>query len=289
MAVTNDDVVARLRRAAALLEMQHADPFRVQAYRRAAATVGGLERELDRVFEDGGRDALDAVPGLGPNVAGAVAEMLTRGRWSLLERLEGEAAPEALLQSLPGVGPELARRIHAALEVETLEALELTARDGRLAEVPGIGESRAEAIHTAVADRLARLRPSRQPYVREPDVATLLDVDAEYRTAAEAERLTRIAPKRFNPAGAAWLPILHTGRGDWAFTALFSNTARAHALDRVHDWVVIYFHDGRHGEGQRTVVTEHRGGLAGRRVVRGREADCRDRARTSDAREGAVP
>jgi hypothetical protein len=71
------------------------------------------------------------------------------------------------------------------------------------------------------------------------------------------------------------LPVLHTTRGDWHFTALYSNTARAHELGRVRDWVVIYFYDDQHAEKQHTVVTQPRGALAGRRVVRGREADCR--------------
>ena len=38
---------------------------------------------------------------------------------------------------------------------------------------------------------------------------------------------------------------------------------------------MIYFHDDDHVERQRTVVTETRGPLQGRRVVRGREAECR--------------
>jgi hypothetical protein len=28
----------------------------------------------------------------------------------------------------------------------------------------------------------------------------------------------------------AWLPVLHSVRGTWHFTALYSNTARAHQL-----------------------------------------------------------
>ena len=56
---------------------------------------------------------------------------------------------------------------------------------------------------------------------------------------------------------------------------LFSNTARAHELGRTRDWVVIYFYDGDHHEGQCTVVTETHGPLAGKRVVRGREAEQR--------------
>ncbi|NIW87025.1 MAG: DNA-binding protein, partial [Gammaproteobacteria bacterium] len=84
-----------------------------------------------------------------------------------------------------------------------------------------------------------------------------------------------IAPLRFNPTNEAWLPILHTTRDHWHFTVLFSNTARAHELDRTRDWVVIYYYDDHHQEGQHTVVTETRGPLAGKRVVRGRESECR--------------
>jgi putative hydrolase len=106
-------------------------------------------------------------------------------------------------------------------------------------------------------------------------VALLLDIDRAYREAAEHGRLPRIAPKRFNPTGEAWLPVLHTDRGGWHFTALYSNTARAHELDRVRDWVVIYAEDAQHHERQYTVVTAGSGSLAGRRVVRGREDECR--------------
>ncbi len=67
------------------------------------------------------------------------------------------------------------------------------------------------------------------------------------------------------------MTILHTTRGNWHFTALFSNTARAHELDKVRDWVVIYFQSDSGGEAQRTIVTQPQGILAGQRVVRGRE------------------
>jgi hypothetical protein len=85
--------------------------------------------------------------------------------------------------------------------------------------------------------------------------------------------LPTIAPRRFNPGGEAWLPVLHTRRGDWHFTALYSNTARAHELGHTHDWVVIYGEDAQHAERQYTVVTSTHGLRAGQRVVRGREAD----------------
>jgi hypothetical protein len=102
----------------------------------------------------------------------------------------------------------------------------------------------------------------------------LLEADAIYRRKAEARELRQIAPRRFNPEGRAWLPILHLRRGDWHLTLLYSNSGLAHELGRVRDWVVVYYHHGLGPEAQATVVTETRGPLHGQRVVRGREEAC---------------
>lgn len=268
-------IAERLRRAADLLEAQGENPFRVRAYRRAADTVAGLGRPIEAVWREGGTAALEELPGIGPSLARAIVEMITTGRWAQLERLEGAVAPEALFASVPGIGPELARRLHEHLHLDTLEDLELAAHDGRLLSVPGVGPRRAAQIRASLAEVLSRARPWRRgPPAEEPEVAILLDVDEEYRRRAAAEDLPKIAPRRFNPTGEAWLPVLHTRRGPWYLSALFSNTARAHELGRTRDWVVIYFEKDDAVSGQRTVVTESRGPLAGLRVVRGREREC---------------
>ena len=270
----NRQIAERLREAAELLEQQQANPFRVSAYRRAAETVARLEEDVAVLLERERIEGLDALPGIGPVLAQAIAQMVRTGRWAQLERLRGALAPEQLFQSIPGLGPELARRVHEHLDVDTLEALELAAYDGRLEEVPGIGPRRAAMLRASLAGMLARTRPIRRTDTIEPEVDLLLDVDRQYREEAGRDALPRIAPRRFNPTGDAWLPILHTERGDWRFTALFSNTARAHELGHSRDWVVIYFHQDSGPERQRTAVTETRGPAAGSRVVRGREAEC---------------
>jgi putative hydrolase len=269
----NETIAERLREAADLLEEQQANPFRVHAYRRAAQTIADLPDGIDSLFARAGMNGLEALPGIGPSLAAAIAEMVRTGRWAQLERLRGTAEPEKLFRTVPGIGPALARRLHDTLHVDTLAALETAAHDGRLESVPGIGRRRVAALRAALATMLQRTRRSPPSLEQEPSVGILLDVDAEYR--AKADSLPKIAPKRFNPKGEAWLPILHTERGPWRFTVLFSNTARAHELDRIGDWVVVYFHTDTEPEGQRTVVTEGGGELVGRRVVRGREEECR--------------
>jgi hypothetical protein len=106
-----------------------------------------------------------------------------------------------------------------------------------------------------------------------PPVTLLLEIDRVYREKADAGELRRIAPRKFNPEAKAWLPVLNMEKGGWRFTAMFSNTERAHELKKTHEWVVIYAEAG--GERQTcTAVTETRGPLAGRRVIRGREDEC---------------
>ena len=71
---------------------------------------------------------------------------------------------------------------------------------------------------------------------------------------ARARRSAKNRAAALQSFGQAWLPILHTERDDWQFTALFSNTARAHELGQTADWVGLYFSKHNRAEGQRTVV-----------------------------------
>ena len=53
---------------------------------------------------------------------------------------------------VPGLGPARIRQIHDGLHVETLQELEQSARDGRLAALPRFGEKTAEKILKGIAD-----------------------------------------------------------------------------------------------------------------------------------------
>ena len=275
----NQDIAQRLREMADLLHAQGANPFRVSAYRNGADTVAGLDRGVREIFDADGPPGLEALPHIGRGIGAAIAEMLITGHWTQLARLRGTVDAVQLFMAIPGVGPELAEAIHDALGVDTLEALEIACHDGRLAEVPGVGPRRAAAIRNSVGAMLNQ--PRRRAHddagaPPEPSVQLLLRVDADYRRKAKAGALELIAPRRFNASGERWLPILHESYEGWHFTALYSNTANAHQLHRVFDWVVIYFHQDSQPEHQRTVVTETKGPLHGQRVVRGRERDCDD-------------
>lgn len=269
------DIAGNLDEIARLLAEQRANRFRVQAYRRAAEMLRAFPRSVADIYAERGIEGLDALPSVGESTAQTIRAALVQGHIPLLERLRGESDPLVLLGSVPGIGARLALRIHDKLGIETLEELEAAAHDGRLASLGGFGEKRLAGIRDTLAHRMGRPHPLPAARVPrdEPPVAQILDVDREYREKSDAGTLPRIVPRRFNPTGEAWLAVLHTRRGAWNYTVLFSNSKHAHERGKTRDWVVLYFDNGSH-ERQCTVITAEWGALRGRRIVRGREAEC---------------
>ena len=274
----NKEIASKLREIATLLDEQKANPFRVNAYLNAAETINTLDQPVEDLLRREGFPALLEIPGIGEGIARSINEFVMTGRMSRLESLQTGHDPIALFEQIPGIGPKSAHRIIETLHIDTLEALEVAAHNGRLKQVPGFSAKKIALVQTWLTHILGYRRPrvESQQTIAEPPASLLLKIDEQYRKKAGAGELPAIAPKRFNPSGEAWLPIMHATKQGWHFTALYSNTVRAHQLDRVKDWVVIFFYDDRHHEGQHTVVTETRGTIKDRRVVRGREKECID-------------
>ena len=158
MKANNKVVAEALRDAAALFAQQDANQFRVSAYRNAAKTIEELPEDVADVAARGA-EALDALPHIGKSIASAIVQLTTTGRWPQLERMRGRLDPEVSFQNIPGIGPAFARLIHEHLHIDTLEALEAAAHDGRLDTVPGIGERRGKIIRQSLASILARRGP----------------------------------------------------------------------------------------------------------------------------------
>ena len=275
----NQNIADLLWEIANLLADQNAGEFRVRAYRNASEKLRELAKPVRDVLEAEGLPGLVELPTIGKSIANLIEQFLRVGKIPLLDRLRGDETAERLFATLPTLGPELSRRIHDALEIETLPELFAASCDGRLQQVPGIGRKRVRAVRECLAERLRHPAPP-DKQVNEfqlPDdlvpLSELLDVDMQYRRLAKSGKLPKIAPRKFNPGGVAWLPILHTHRDDHHYTAMYSNTARAHELNTTNDWVIIY-RDDPQANGRWTIITSQFGDLRGRRIVRGREDEC---------------
>ncbi len=93
---------------AEILRYQSANRFRVNAYVRAANVLESLQDDVrDRSAKEE-IDGLVKLPGIGKGLAAAIDEIARTGRLAQFDRLRGEASPETIFQTLPGVGPGLA-------------------------------------------------------------------------------------------------------------------------------------------------------------------------------------
>ena len=157
MPVVNADVAAVFNQIADLLEVQGANPFRIRAYRNAARTVSELGGSLAEMLQRG--EDLDALPGIGPDLAGKIAEIVASGTCEQLERLRKEVPPAITeLLAIPRLGPRRVQALQHELGVETLAQLLSAAREGRISQVQGFGPKMEQQILQAAAARLTQER-----------------------------------------------------------------------------------------------------------------------------------
>ncbi len=154
MAVHNADIAAIFEKIADLLEIEDANPFRVRAYRNAARLIQGLTHDLKAMVEAG--EDLTELPGIGEDLAKKIAEIVTTGHCSFLEKLEKQTPPALTeLLKVPGLGPKRVKALWHELDVETVAQLARAAREGRIRTIPGFAEKTEARILEAIQAQLA--------------------------------------------------------------------------------------------------------------------------------------
>ena len=138
-----------LTQIAVLLELHGDDRVSPRVLQSAARTVSALgERDLHEALNDPA--LLAELPPLAREI---LIDLDTSNSSAMLERLQ-EETPEGLLEMLrvPGLGPARIRQIHDGLDIDTLQELEQSARDGRLAALPRFGQKTAERVLRGISD-----------------------------------------------------------------------------------------------------------------------------------------
>jgi DNA polymerase (family X) len=144
---TNAEVTATLRLLADLLAIRGESPYKVVAYRRAAESIAGLAEPLDAIRR---RGALEAIPGVGTEIAQKIGSLLDTGTFPLLQEVEAEVPPGvATLLAVPGIGPKRARALYQRLGIDSLDALRTALAQGRLGAA-GVGPREAERLAAAL-------------------------------------------------------------------------------------------------------------------------------------------
>ncbi len=139
-----------------LLDIQGANPFRIRAYRNGARTLETLSQPLESLLADENA-RLEDLPGIGKDLASKIRELYETGELGFLTELRQEV-PASLVQvmHIPGLGPKRARQLWDSLEITSVEELEEAARSGSIESLPGFGQTLQKRILKGIEELKAR-------------------------------------------------------------------------------------------------------------------------------------
>ncbi|WP_254764332.1 DNA polymerase/3'-5' exonuclease PolX [Natrinema marinum] len=143
---TNAELAGRLEEFADLLEADDVE-YKPRAYRRAAENVRSFPSPIADRIEDGDREAVENIDGVGEAIASKIVEYVETGGIEELEELRADLPIDiADLTRIEGVGPKTAGKLYRELGVQTLDDLEDAAEAGEVQEVKGFGPKTEENI-----------------------------------------------------------------------------------------------------------------------------------------------
>lgn len=163
------------------MELQGENPFKVSAFRKAAAALEGDERSLSEM------DDVTKLKGIGKGTAAVIEDLMATGESSLLKELE-EIVPKGLLPllKLPGLGGKKIAKLHQELGIDSAESLKAACEAGKVRELAGFAVKSEEKILKELAN-LAN-RSERLPiWQLEPVV---LQIEALLGSMKEVERFS---------------------------------------------------------------------------------------------------
>ncbi|WP_141431976.1 DNA polymerase/3'-5' exonuclease PolX [Bacillus sp. 03113] len=156
MKVNKKDVVKLLEKIAIYMELKGENPFKVSAFRKAAAALEANDQSLTELTD------FTKLAGIGKGTAAVIEEYISTGSSTVLNELQSEV-PKGLipLLQLPGLGGKKIAKLYQELGVENAADLEEACQKGRVQGLAGFGKKTEEKILEALKN--AGSRPERLP------------------------------------------------------------------------------------------------------------------------------
>lgn len=153
---TTQDAIRHLERISVYLEVKGENPFKINAFRKAAGLLEAAELDF-MAIED-----FTAMKGIGKGTATVLEEFRDTGTSTALTELE-QQVPEGLiaLLKIPGLGGKKLAKLHEVGVIDADSFAEKLA-DGTVEAMPGFGKKTVEKYSKAL--ETFETRPERLPY-----------------------------------------------------------------------------------------------------------------------------
>jgi DNA polymerase (family 10) len=148
----NEDVAKVLDEIADMLDVAGDNVFRVRAYRNAAQSI----RDQAVPVADLTQEQIDAIPGIGADLAVKIRTIVETGDHPMRRELEAKFPPQLLeLRKIPGLGPKRLKLLIDRLNIRSREDLEKAVNSARLSEITGLGPKLEQRIRESLQHREA--------------------------------------------------------------------------------------------------------------------------------------
>ncbi|MFS0875656.1 DNA polymerase/3'-5' exonuclease PolX [Solibacillus isronensis] len=134
-------IIRTLEKIALYMELQAENPFKVSAFRKAAAALEADERSLSEI------DDITAIKGIGKGTASVITELMEIGESTVLKELEA-VVPKGLvpLMKLPGLGGKKLAKLYQELNIVDAATLKAACEAGQVRGLAGFAAKTEEKI-----------------------------------------------------------------------------------------------------------------------------------------------
>lgn len=169
MPKNNSDIAAIFFEIADILDTQEVE-WKPRAYRQAARSIEGLNKDVSDIYKKGGIKALEEIPGIGEGLGKKIIEYIEKGKIKEFENLKKKIPDDLeVLIKIPGMGPKKAKKLHDKLGVKTVSQLEKAAKEHKILDIPGFGEKSEKDILDSI--KLSRLSKGKMQYRKAKSIA----------------------------------------------------------------------------------------------------------------------
>ncbi|CDZ99648.1 DNA polymerase/3'-5' exonuclease PolX [Metalysinibacillus saudimassiliensis] len=140
-------IINVLEDIALYMEVKGENPFKISAYRKAAAALEGDVRSITEI-ED-----ITKIKGIGKGTGEVITELMTTGETSVLIALQAEipASLMALLK-IPGLGGKRIAKLYKELGIDSIESLKQACEAGQIRTLAGFGAKTEEKYLAGIAE-----------------------------------------------------------------------------------------------------------------------------------------
>ena len=151
--MNKSDIVDILEDISVLLELKGENPFKIRAYSGGARALETMEENLGEVIAE---DRLGFIKGIGSALVDKIQTLYTTGELAYYTKLRESIAPGLIeMLEIPGLGGKKVKKLHDALGVESMDALQKACEADKVAALKGFGAKSQEKILSGIANRAA--------------------------------------------------------------------------------------------------------------------------------------